>query len=92
MFWGDKTAIKVQKYLIKQFQKENPNYKVNTLSLGWGKYNEKLLKMIASGSPPDLAYVDGYFFPKYAKKGVLYDISELVSRDSKIIDFDDFYQ
>lgn len=79
---------------VKQFEQGNPGSHVSVVIAPTGPaYIEKLLTMIAGGVPPDLMALGGPAagLPIFASKGILTDLSPLISRDSKEVQPKDFY-
>jgi multiple sugar transport system substrate-binding protein len=66
------TLIKWGEATVEEFQKLNPNIKVEMVGVPWGDYNAKLLAMYAAGTPPEVSanYAAG-FATFYANKAIL---------------------
>lgn len=65
------TLIKWGEQTVEEFQKLNPNIKVEMVGVPWGDYNAKLLAMYAAGTPPEVSanYAAG-FATFYANKAI----------------------
>lgn len=81
------TDAKMQE-LIGKFQEKHPNIKIKTESSPYNQFFQKLDTQIAAESAPDVWLSDGVFVPKYAERGVLKDLTELIDRD---LGKDDYY-
>ncbi|MBP8639101.1 MAG: sugar ABC transporter substrate-binding protein [Dictyoglomi bacterium] len=80
------------KKVIANFEKANPDIKVDFLNVAAGTdYYQKLTVMFAAGTLPDVFYMRGGSGDMiYYKQGYAADITNLVKRDSKEINLDDF--
>ena len=66
---------------IEKFQEENPGIKVQWIHNSSGEHLDKVLSMIAAGTPPDTAYISTGVYAKFAEEGVLLDITDLLQGD-----------
>lgn len=80
MGWGGTEEDEGVRAAIDVFQEENPNIKVTWLHTP-DNYGEKMLSMVAAGTPPDTAFVGSDSFATYARDGMLLDISEQLNAD-----------
>ncbi len=80
MGWGGPEEDEGVRAAIKVFQEENPSIKVTWLHTP-ENYSEKLLAMIAAGTPPDTAFIRNQEFMTYAHEGMLLDITEKLKAD-----------
>lgn len=60
--------------LIKAYEKKYPNVKVDYTSVPPAEYNQKLSTLIASGKTPDVFYVSGPQFYKFAEAGTIQNL------------------
>ncbi|USB31944.1 sugar ABC transporter substrate-binding protein [Paenibacillus sp. YPG26] len=81
------TDAKMQE-LVKKFQDSHPNIKVKTESSPYGQFFQKLDTQIAAGNAPDVWLSDGVLVPKYAERGALKDLTDLIGKDLK---HDEYY-
>lgn len=65
--------------LMDQFEKENPGIKVDLVSGPYASTKEQLFAGAASGTMPDVVGLDGAWVSDFAKKGVIADLSKLMS-------------
>jgi multiple sugar transport system substrate-binding protein len=88
-FWGNPTAIGVEKDIIEEFEKANPNIKVEPIAVAYNDYHTKLLTMIAGGQSPDVMRVDSFYFADFMNAKALKDISGLIKKDK--LDMSSYY-
>lgn len=90
-FWNywDGTNGEALNKLIADYEKQNPNVKIENVFIGWGELLTKLQLAAASGKGPDLAAVDLVWMPLMAKTGKLVDLKPLAVRDK--VDLSDLY-
>jgi len=67
---------------INDFQKENPNIKVNVSFEAWADYMTKLPTILAGGTVPDVIHQHMSIVQDYAARGALLDLTPLMKRDS----------
>jgi len=67
----------------KYFMQQNPDIKINWIQIP-ENYAEKLLSMVAAGTPPDTAFCYNTIFQDYARKGLLLDITSKLKADPVI--------
>lgn len=63
---------------VEKFQKENPGITVEFLVTPWDTWKEKYTAAFASGSPPDVSYMNEWY-PAFADAGQLLDLSDRVT-------------
>ena len=81
--------------IIKGFEKENPNIKINMVDVAAADYMNKLSTMLNGGNDCDIVYIkDADSTPSFAEKGQLEDLTSYIEKDgldtSKYISYDDF--
>ncbi len=84
--WGTPDEVSFWQEQVKLFEDKNPEVKVELVMAPWGEYHTKLLTMIAGGTAPDVMLVDGYYFPKFATRGVLLDLEQFIRDDNYSLD------
>lgn len=75
-YWGspqEKSAIEA---MITDFNGTHPNIHVRGQYISNTGYDEKISTMVASGTPPDVAYMNAGLAFAFAKEGALLDLSE----------------
>ncbi len=80
MGWGGTEEDEGVRAAIEVFQDEEPNITVDWLHTP-ESYTEKLLSMVAAGSPPDTAFVGSGDFQAFACDGLLLDITSWLEGD-----------
>ncbi len=78
--YGDTEANSSQHYwdkLVKDFEKQNPNIKVEVSVYSWKDVDKKVEDMVKSGKAPDMAQIGAY--ADYAAQGKLYSADQLLS-------------
>jgi len=80
MGWGGVEEDEGVRSAIRVFEGAEPNIKVTWLHTP-ENYGEKMLAMIAAGTPPDTAFVGSYDYRTYARDGLLLDITDMLKAD-----------
>lgn len=86
-FWGDPWEVDVNQRVIRVFEADYPNIKVEILHEPWVTYFDKAEEWFASDSPPDVMFMEN--IPIYAAKGLLENLDPYIQRDD--YDLSDFY-
>lgn len=73
--WGSKTEVQILKGLISDFEKENPDIKVEFLHIPQN-YFQKLHLMFASNLAPDVIFINNLNIPVYEK--YLLDLNDII--------------
>lgn len=84
--WGSESEVNILKPLLSDFEKNNPNIRVEFLHIPQN-YFQKIHLLFASNTAPDVIFINNQYLPIYANAGVLEDLSPY----SKDLDFKDFY-
>jgi multiple sugar transport system substrate-binding protein len=85
MYPGDATEIKIVEKYITEFEKVNPDIKIKKINVPTlDGYFRKLLSMFAGGTPPDVFYIESFFFRKLVYSDLLLDLEDYFKRDAKI--------
>ena len=72
--WGSESEISILKPILKDFEKENPNIKVDFLHIPQN-YFQKIHLLFASNTAPDVIFINNQYLPIYANAGVLEDLT-----------------
>lgn len=72
--WGSITEVKILKNIIKDFEQENPEIKINFIHIPQN-YFQKVHLLFASNTPPDVIFINNLYLPLYSKH--LLDLSDL---------------
>lgn len=83
--WGGTEENEGVKAAVKYFEGENPDVKVNWIQIP-ENYAEKILAMVAAGTPPDTAFIYNTIFQQYVKDGLLLDITQNLKADPVVGD------
>ena len=79
--WGSITETQIINKIIDDYEKENPNVKINFIHIPQN-YFQKIHLLFASSTAPDVIFINNLYLPLYANH--LEDLS-------KIIEQNDFY-
>ncbi|WP_137145450.1 ABC transporter substrate-binding protein [Mycolicibacterium sp. CR10] len=83
------TEGEVFKSLIEQYNKENPDVRINELYSSNDLVLQKVLTAVRGGTPPDVAYMFGSWSPNIAQIPQVVDMADEVSKEDWT--WDDFY-
>jgi multiple sugar transport system substrate-binding protein len=89
--WGSPASNRLYQDVVEEFEKRNPEIRVDLRTLPWSHYHRKILTMAAAGSKLDVMRLANSYFPRFVEKKALLPLDEYLSRDRAEIDFGDFY-
>jgi multiple sugar transport system substrate-binding protein len=89
--WGSPASNKVYQDVVNEFEKQNPDIKVELMMLPWKHYHRKILTMSAAGSKLDFMRLANSYFPQFVEKKALLPLDKYIERDKAEIDLGDFY-
>ena len=69
--------------IVSAFEKVHPNIKVNVTSIAWTNFDQQVQTMIQNKQYPDIT--EGDYFSNYAKDGLLYSASDVLSNPSNLL-------
>ena len=72
--WGSKSEIDILKPILSEFEKENPDIKIEFMHIPQN-YFQKIHLLFASNTAPDVIFINNLYLPVYANAGVLEDLS-----------------
>jgi len=80
-WWG--SEVRHEKYIesIKEFEKQNPDIKVEYEYGSWDDHWKKLATKAASGELPDVIQMDVQYIAQYGTKNQLADMSEFIGNE-----------
>jgi multiple sugar transport system substrate-binding protein len=78
--WGGTEEDQGVKNAVAYFEEQNPKIKVNWIQIP-ENYAEKLLAMIAAGTPPETAFCYNTIYQDYVKRGLLLDVTNNLMSD-----------
>ncbi len=73
--WGSESEISILKPILKDFEKENPNIKVDFMHIPQN-YFQKIHLLFASNTAPDVIFMNNQYLPIYANADVLEDLTD----------------
>lgn len=68
--WGSKSEIEILKPVLAEFERENPDIKVDFVHIPQN-YFQKIHLLFASNLAPDVLFINNLYLPIYANAGVL---------------------
>jgi multiple sugar transport system substrate-binding protein len=74
---GDEPGMKT---LIKEFETEHPNIKIELQNIPSDQANDKLTAQVAGGNPPDVAYIDASTVASFASRKALVNLDNYIRR------------
>jgi len=78
-FWGSIQQQRAEEAIIRAFQEENPDIKVDTLVVG-ARYPQKMQAMMVGHVAPDVFLVRIMEYEEWASRGVLKDVTDSFRR------------
>ena len=78
--WGSQSETALLVPLIKDFERQNPDIKVEFLHIPQN-YFQKLHLLFASNLAPDVVFLNNYYAPKYVKAGLLEDLTPYINKN-----------
>ena len=79
LHWGDNDEIEIVETLVRAFEAEHPDIKVNRIHAS--DYDTKLNTMFAAGDPPDLFYLRYEDLPKLSQMGLLMPLDDRIEAE-----------
>ncbi len=68
--WGSKSEVDIIKPLLKEFETQNPDVKVDFMHIPQN-YFQKIHLLFASNTAPDVIFINNQYLPIYANAGLL---------------------
>jgi len=75
-FWGSPSELPPYQEIVKAFEEENPDIKVEIINAPWSTYFDKIQAMMAAEDAPDVMFL--HTIPSWAAKGVLEDLTSYI--------------
>lgn len=69
--------------IVSAFEKAHPDIKVNVTSIAWTNFDQQVQTMIQNKQYPDIT--EGDYFSNYAKDGLLYSASDVLSDPGNLL-------
>ena len=83
--WGEIAEDEGVRAAMAVFEEENPDIKMEWIHIpDAGGYNDKILPMVAAGTPPDTGFILSNSFATFVRDGLLLDITEQIKSDPVI--------
>ena len=73
--WGSKSEIEILEPVLKEFEEENPDIKIDFMHIPQN-YFQKLHLLFASNTAPDVIFINNLYLPVYADAGKLEDLTD----------------
>ena len=78
--WDTKAQEAAVTGIFADYEKQNPNVKIELISLPFPVLRQRLVVSARAGDPPDVAYVDGRWVPEMAVPGLIADITDAAAK------------
>ena len=78
--WGSESEIAIIKPLLKEFEDQNPDIKVEFLHIP-KNYFQKLHLLVASNLTPDVVFINNLNGPLYAENNIFLDLSNYLKKE-----------
>jgi multiple sugar transport system substrate-binding protein len=78
-FWTDPEIKPTINAMVAEFEKQNPDLRVNVTDLTWANGNEKIAIAFASGTAPDVVELGSDWIAQFASSGQLADLTDHVA-------------
>ena len=75
--WGSVTEVEIIKKIIADYEKENPNTKINFIHVPQN-YFQKIHLLFASKTPPDVIFINNLYLPIYESQ--LEDLTNFINK------------
>lgn len=75
--WGSVSEVEILKKIINEYEKENPNTKINFIHVPQN-YFQKIHLLFASNTPPDVIFINNLYLPIYESQ--LEDLTNIVNK------------
>ena len=89
--WGSESEITIIKPLLKEFENQNPDIKVEFIHIP-KNYFQKLHLLVASNLTPDAVFINNLNEPLYAENNVFLNLSDYLKNEKNISEKDFFKQ
>jgi multiple sugar transport system substrate-binding protein len=83
-YWGSNMEKAAVEQMVAQFEKQNPDIKVEPVQLPYEDYLARVTAMIKKGETPDVGYFPGLQAPLWAQEGKILDLTGLVQTDPQL--------
>ncbi|QBI52157.1 ABC transporter substrate-binding protein [Streptomonospora litoralis] len=76
-WWGNEERARITNQAVDAFEEANPGIRVETESIDFESYFDRLSTSVAAGDEPDVITMGGAYPREYAERDVLLDLSEV---------------
>ncbi|KIH99412.1 ABC transporter substrate-binding protein [Streptomonospora alba] len=76
-WWGNEERAQITNQAVAAFEEANPQITVETESIDFESYFDRLSTSVAAGDEPDVITMGGAYPREYADRGVLLDLAEV---------------
>lgn len=90
-WWGSEPRHDYTTEVLKMYEEQNPNVKIETEYAAWDDYWKKLAPMAAANSLPDIVQMDLGYFSQYAENNQLADLTPYLDNQIDVSDYSDNY-
>lgn len=81
--WGDSLTPET-KAVFAEYEKLNPDVKIEPLIYPWGEYHDKLLTMVAGKVAPDVMVLSRTYLPAFAEQKLVRPLDDWLNRDYNV--------
>ena len=89
-FWGLGSEGESLKKIVPEFEKENPDIKVNVQMIPWTAAQEKLISAYAGDNTPDLCQLGNTWIAQFRQLDAIISLNPFINK-SKIVNEDRYY-
>jgi multiple sugar transport system substrate-binding protein len=81
-FWTDPAIKPTIEKIVADYERANPNVKINLTDLTWNNGHEKIVIAFSSGTAPDIVELGSDWVPEFSSSGHLADITSNLIKDT----------
>ncbi len=89
--WGSPEEVNINKDLIAEFEKKNPDIHVELVYIPGGEYWQKIQTMVAGGTPPDVMFSGTMWSYDLFSRGAVIDLQPYFEKDPRFKNIKDYY-
>jgi multiple sugar transport system substrate-binding protein len=87
--WGGPISVQTRQLMTEEFARKHPGLTAEYAERDTATYWDKLQGDLAAGTPPDIFFMNPYFFKAYALQKAYLNLTPLIRRDK--VDLNDVY-
>ncbi|OAS82054.1 MULTISPECIES: ABC transporter substrate-binding protein [Metabacillus] len=88
-WWGSQPRHDYTLEVIKMYEEQNPNVKIQAEYASWDDYWKKLAPQASAQQLPDIIQMDLSYFSQYAENGQLADLTPFLDKQIDVTNFSD---